>query len=71
LVDQLAEIKMLRGLQERIYRRHTRYSQMLADPNDPVGTAAEPELREALVRLSLQQQQLAEIAREIVLGQDQ
>ena len=66
LVDQLAEIKMLRGLQERIYRRHQRYSKFLEDPNDPVGGTDDPDLRPALQRLATKQEQLTNIARDIV-----
>ena len=68
LVDQLAEIKMMRGLQERIYKRHQRYSRLLADPDDEVGETDDPDLRRALLRLSERQKQLTEIAREIVRG---
>ncbi len=70
LVDQLAEIKMLRGLQERIYRRHKRYSNLLEDPDDPVGIAEDPDLQSALSRLAQKQKQLAEIARDIVQGKN-
>lgn len=68
LVDQLAEIKMLRGLQERIYRRHVRYSRRLPDPEDPLGEANDAELQRALTRLAQRQEQLTEIARDIVAG---
>ncbi len=66
LVDQLAEIKMLRGLQERIFRRHTRYSRFLEDPEDPIGGTDDPELKSALQRLAEKQAKLTEIARDIV-----
>jgi len=66
LVDQLAEIKMLRGLQERIFRRHSRYSKFLDDPEDPVGNTDDPELQAALQRLARKQAQLTTIARDIV-----
>ena len=66
LVDQLAEIKMLRGLQERIFRRHRRYSRFLDDPDDPVGDTTDPELQSALQRLAGKQAQLTDIARDIV-----
>jgi hypothetical protein len=68
LVEQLAELRMLRGLQDRIYRRHTRYSKQLAEPDDIIGTANDPDLRSALERLAQKQKQLTEIAREIVNG---
>ncbi len=68
LVDQLAEIKMLRSLQERIYKRHLRYSKMLPDPEDPVGMADDPEIQAALDRLAERQRRLTEIAEDIVAG---
>ncbi|HRF01293.1 MAG TPA: hypothetical protein PLI18_12295, partial [Pirellulaceae bacterium] len=67
LVDEIAELKMLRGLQVRINRRHERYSRLLDDPDDPVGTTDDPEIREALEKLSERQQQLFDITRDIVL----
>lgn len=66
LVDKLAEIKMLRGLQERILRRHRRYSKFLDDPDDLVGGTDDPELQAALQRLAERQAQLTKIARDIV-----
>ena len=66
LVDKLAEIRMLRGLQERIWRRHRRYSKFLDDPEDLVGSTDDPELQAALKRLAEKQAQLTAIARDIV-----
>ena len=66
LVDQLAEIKMLRGLQKRIFRRHSRYAKFLDNPDDPVGDTDDLDLQAALLRLSRKQAQLTEIARDIV-----
>lgn len=66
LVDQLAELKMLRGLQERILRRHTRYSRLLENPEDQIGVTDDPDLRSALRRLSEKQAKLTEIASDIV-----
>lgn len=66
LVDQLAEIKMLRGLQERIFRRHRRYSRYLDDPEDEVGSTDDPDLTSALDRLAEKQVKLTNIARDIV-----
>lgn len=71
LVDSLAEIKMLRGLQERIYARHQRYSKLLNNPDDAVGSTDDPDLQTALERLSLRQQHLTDIARDIVVGKNQ
>ncbi len=66
LVDQLAETKMLRGLQERIHKRHQRYAQLLDDPNDPLGITENSEIGAALDRLADRQAQLTRIARDIV-----
>ena len=66
LVGQIAEIKMLRALQDRIWRRHSRYAKMLDDPDDLVGPTDDPDLLSALRRLSDRQQQLTEITKEIV-----
>lgn len=66
LVDQLAEIKMLRGLQERILRRHRRYAKFLSDPDSEIGDTEDPDLQAALQRLAEKQAQLTDIARDIV-----
>ncbi|MFK7769275.1 MAG: hypothetical protein AB8B55_18785, partial [Mariniblastus sp.] len=66
LVDKLAEIKMLRGLQERIMRRHKRYARFLDDPDDPIGETDDPEVQAALDRLAEKQSKLTAIARDIV-----
>ncbi|MCH7727115.1 MAG: hypothetical protein IH991_11635 [Planctomycetes bacterium] len=71
LVDQLAELKMIRGLQERVYKRHTRYSRLLDDPEDIIGQVEAPELKQALDRLSQRQKQIFQITRDIVLGKNQ
>ena len=70
LVDSLAEIKMIRGLQTRIYRRHRRYSRLLEDPDDLLGESSDPDIREALDRLSERQDQLTEITRDIAIGKN-
>ena len=66
LIDRLSEIKMLRGLQVRILKRHERYSRLLADPNDPIGVSEKSSLDSALERLALRQSQLTDITRDIV-----
>ena len=66
LVDKLAEIKMLRGLQQRIYRRHKRYAEFNDDPSDPVGQASDPDMKAALERLAEKQNRLMRIAKDIV-----
>ena len=66
LVDQIAELKMLKSLQQRIYSRHQRYSKYLDDPNDPIGVSQEPDIVAALGRLADRQAQLTDIARQLV-----
>lgn len=68
LINQLAEIRMLRALQNRIHRRHIRYSKMLENPDDLLGETSDPEIRMALRRLTARQKQLTEITKEIVAG---
>lgn len=70
LVDQIAELKMLRGMQNRIYKRHVRYSALLADPNDIVGQAESDDLKAGLERLSMRQLQLTRVAQDIVSGKN-
>ncbi len=70
LVDQLAEIKMLRGLQERIHKRHQRYSQMIQDPDDQVGQTNRPDIRAALDRLADRQSRLVDLVQDIVDGKN-
>ncbi|MEM9942020.1 MAG: hypothetical protein AAF939_10555 [Planctomycetota bacterium] len=67
LVQQIAELKMIRELQNRIFVRHQRYNALLGDPLDPVGFATEKDLQAALNRLSDKQLKLTNITRDIVL----
>lgn len=66
LVDQLAEIKMLKALQTRINKRHGRYASLLKNPGDPVGASGDPEVVSALQRLAKRQADLTEITRDLV-----
>ncbi len=71
LVNQLAELKMVRSMQERIYRRHVRYASLLDSPDDPVGRAERPDLREALEKLAARQRELVEITRSVEMQSKQ
>lgn len=63
LVDQLAELKMLRSLQSRVNQRTLRLSRLLdADAADAAG------VRAALGRLADRQRQIERAARDIVAG---
>ncbi len=70
LVDEIAELKMIKSLQERVNKRTTRYSRLLEDDQDPVGQANAAELVEALKKLSERQQEVYKITRDLVLGKN-
>ncbi len=65
LVDNLAELKMLRSLQLRVNTRTQRFAQLLEDGAE---RATEPELLEALARLAERQRAIERAARDIVTG---
>jgi hypothetical protein len=67
LVDQIAELKMIRALQMRVNTRTQRYSKLLADG---VEQASEPDLVEALKRLGEREEKVHEITRDIVVGKN-
>ena len=66
LVGKIAELKMLRGLQDRIHQRHQRYAQSLGSVDDPAATADSPDLIAGLRRLAEKQLKLTRIAQDIV-----
>ena len=70
LVDKIAEIKMVRGLQQRIHKRHKRYARLLENPDDEVGETDDPDIKAALKRLSERQEKLHKITRDIVNGKN-
>ena len=70
LIDQLAELKLIRGLQIQILNRHSRYSQRLDNPNDLVGHTSNPGIRQALEQLSQRQARLQQITHDIVVGKN-
>jgi hypothetical protein len=70
LVDQIAELKMIKSLQERVNKRTVRYSRLLEDDQDPVGQAESTDLVDALRKLSERQQDVFRITRDIVLGKN-
>lgn len=71
LVDQLAEIKMIRALQLRVNTRTQRYARLLTDADDPVGRANDADLRQSLSKLAEMQQRIHEITRNLVLGKNE
>jgi thiamine pyrophosphate-dependent acetolactate synthase large subunit-like protein len=70
LVDQIAELKMIKSLQERVNKRTQRYARLLADESDPIGQAEAPDLAAAVRQLSARQQEIFKITRDIVLGKN-
>jgi hypothetical protein len=65
LVDKLSELKMLRTLQIRINSRTRRYADLLTEG---VERAEQPELLDALDRLSRRQRKIERAAHDIVSG---
>jgi len=63
LVDQLAELKMIRALQMRVNRRTVRFSRIV----DGEG-AASPDLLEALEELSERERRIYRVTHDIVVG---
>lgn len=70
LVDQIAELKMIRALQMRVNTRTTRYSQMLENRDDLVGQTDDEELRDSLAQLGERQDRIYEVTKDIVLGKN-
>jgi hypothetical protein len=70
LVDILAELKMVRSLQMRVNRRTQRYSRLLENADDPVGQAADDDLRQAIGKLAEREADIQRITREIALGKN-
>ncbi|MCO6456554.1 MAG: hypothetical protein J5I93_14750 [Pirellulaceae bacterium] len=70
LVDQIAELKMIKALQLRVNTRTQRYARLLDDENDPVGQATDDDLRSALNRLAEREQRIQQVTRDIVLGKN-
>jgi hypothetical protein len=69
LVDKIAELKMIRYMQERILSRTTRYSKLLGGVE--IEQAEKPELIQAIQSLGERQDRLQEVTRDIVLGKNQ
>lgn len=65
LVDQLAELRMIRALQGRINRRTERYGQLIGDQ-----PTADPDLREALDELAVRQERVFQATRDLDSGRN-
>ena len=71
LVDEIAELKMIKAMQVRVNKRTTRYSRLLEDVEDAVGQADDADLIDALERLGEREVEIKQITRDIVLGKNQ
>jgi len=67
LVDLLSELKMIRSMESRVYRRTKHYAGLLEDSENLAGQATDPELRSVIRRLGKRQQRIHEITRDLVL----
>jgi hypothetical protein len=67
LVDQLAELKMIRALQMRVNTRTKRYQKLV---DGPEGTTDQPELVKALKDLAEREQRIFQTTRDIVTGKN-
>ena len=68
LVDQLAELRMIRALQMRVNKRTQEYAKLVSGDE---GQADQPELLEALEKLSKREARIHRATRDIVLGKNQ
>jgi hypothetical protein len=67
LLDNIAELKMIRALQMRVNTRTERYSKLLQDGTERAET---PDLVEAVQRLSEREQRIYKTTRDIVVGKN-
>lgn len=68
LVDSLAELRMIRALQMRVNKRTQDYAKLISGDE---GQADQPELLEALEKLSQREARIHRVTRDIVLGKNQ
>ncbi len=71
LVDQLAEMRLIKTLQMRVNKRTQTLSQVLKDPNDAVGQADAKDIQSQLRQLSERQASIMQVTRDIVVGKNQ
>ncbi len=65
LIDQLAELRMIRALQNRINRRTERYGEIIGDE-----ITVDPDLLEALEQLALRQERVFHATRDLESGRN-
>jgi len=66
LISKIAELKMIKSLQERVNKRTSRYARLLEDDEDKIGLAQTDELRTALQQLAEKQQEIFRITKDVV-----
>ncbi len=70
LVNQLAEMRLIRTLQLRINKRTQTLSELLKDPNDVVGQAEATDIQSQLRELADRQSSIKQVTRDIVIGKN-
>jgi hypothetical protein len=70
LVDQLAELRLIRTLQIRVNKRTQTLSEALRDPNDIVGQAEATDMLEQIRGLADRQSSIQQVTRDIVVGKN-
>ena len=65
LLDLLAELKLLRGMQERVNRKTKRYNRMVENPNTSDGQAMQEEIVNEVRSLAERQNRISESMRKI------
>jgi hypothetical protein len=71
LVDVIAELKMIRAMQDRVNNRTRRYADLLENPADLVGQATEDELQQAISELAEREKSCQRVTRDIVVGKNE
>ena len=70
LIDILAELKMIKAMEQRVHKRTERYARLLDDQEDLAGQATQPDLHSAIRQLGERQRRIHKITRDIVLGKN-
>lgn len=71
LVNQLAEMRLIKTLQLRINKRTQSLSELLKNPNDVIGQAEEADIQGQLRELADRQSSIKQVTRDIVIGKNQ
>jgi hypothetical protein len=71
LVDAIAELKMIRTMEDQVRSRTRRYADALENPEDYIGQATAADLQEAIGNLADRQERCRKITRDLVLGKNE